>query len=539
MKNPLIKPRGFIKKHKFISLIILIVILILGYFTYKKIFAAPASLQYIQATVKKGEIIKSVTGSGQVSSENQLDVASEVSGKIISISATVGQNVKAGDLIATIDSHDALLDLQNASIAYKKLVEPAKKGDVTNAQNSINKSYNDGLTALSDTFLHLPSIMSGLKDLFYGNNGYLGDSKATALLASGRAYRDSAAKNFDSVNNTYPILLQEYKNLDKNSSSSTVKDFLNRTYIFERGLSETLKETQAAVTYISTSQTDYYPTLVTATANSVSTWSTQIGSDSSSLLSAKNGIDSSTDTYDKLLQGAEALDIQSELLSLQQKERAYSKYFIRAPFAGIIGRIPVHTYDQVGSGTTIATVSSNQKITNIALNEVDAVQVKGQQQVTLTFDAISGLKINGVVTQVDLVGTASQGVVTYNVKIAFEDSDTRIRPGMSVDALIVTEEKKDIIVVVSSAIKTQGVGQRQTRYVEILDQNGIVQKKEVTIGDSDDTNTEITSGIAEGDKIIVRTVTGGTAGAKSTTPTIFSGLGGSQRNVIRNANVGR
>ncbi|MDD5433706.1 MAG: hypothetical protein PHE77_03610, partial [Candidatus Pacebacteria bacterium] len=56
----------------------------------------------------------------------------------------------------------------------------------------------------------------------------------------------------------------------------------------------------------------------------------------------------------------------------------------------------------------------------ISLNEVDVAKVKIGQRAIITFDAIDELEITGKVEDVDTIGTVSQGVVSYNVKIIFD-----------------------------------------------------------------------------------------------------------------------
>ncbi|MEK9201216.1 MAG: efflux RND transporter periplasmic adaptor subunit [Patescibacteria group bacterium] len=531
--KPHSKIKSFIKNHKFISTIILIIIIIAGYYSYKAIFTKEALPQYIMAPVQIGKIIQSVTGSGQVSAENQIEVTSEVSAKITSIKVAVGNEVKAGDLLATLDAKDASISLENAKIAYEKLVEPAKKGDVVNAENNLTKAYSDGFGAISNAFLDIPGIMSGLKDTLYSRDGYLSDQSSQNLTNTGREYRNTAGLSYDQASIRYASILEEYKTISKNSPRPVIESMLEKTYEFTRQVAETIIDTQNAVTFISVSQPDYKTSTATTASANINTWLGQANSNLSSLLSAKNTIESSADTLKNLKEGADALDIRSEKLALEQAQRTYDKYFIRAPFAGVIGKIPVKIYDQASSGTSIATIVSNRKITTIPLNEVDAVKVKKGNKVELTFDAVQNLTVDGVVTEVDLVGTQSQGVVTYNIKIAFEGIDQRILPGMSVDANVITQEKTGILVVPTGAIKGKG----NNTYVETMIESVTSPLQiPVTTGESDDTNTEITDGIEEGQKIIVRTVAAGTGPASSGTPTIFSSFGNSQRGVIQNAN---
>jgi multidrug efflux pump subunit AcrA (membrane-fusion protein) len=176
------------------------------------------------------------------------------------------------------------------------------------------------------------------------------------------------------------------------------------------------------------------------------------------------------------------------------------------------------------------------QMAEISLNEVDVAKVAIGQKVTLTFDAIEGLSLTGVVSEIDTIGTVTQGVVTYNVKIAFDTQDERVKGGMSVNASIITNVKADTLVVPNSAVKTQGTG----HYVEIFDppiattsgNQGTVSKVaphkvQVEIGLANDTSTEITSGLKEGEQVVTKTTT--TTAVKTAAPSLIGG--GSSRRI--------
>ncbi len=220
-------------------------------------------------------------------------------------------------------------------------------------------------------------------------------------------------------------------------------------------------------------------------------------------------------------------------MSLQQQEYTYDDYFIRAPFDGILARLSVKATDSVSSGTIIGTLVSSQKISTITLNEVDVGKVHVGQKVKITFDAIDGLTVDGTVMTVDLVGTVTQGVVNYNVEISLDTQDERIKSGMSMSASIITDTKENVLTVPNSAIKTLG----KMTYVEVFPApltvprgamlTGIpsaippVQKR-VEVGTSNDTLTEIVSGLNEGDQVVSRTISATTAKVV-TAPSLFGG----------------
>jgi hypothetical protein len=150
----------------------------------------------------------------------------------------------------------------------------------------------------------------------------------------------------------------------------------------------------------------------------------------------------------------------------------------------------------------------------------------------MTFDAVPGLTLTGKVVEIDNIGTVSQGVVTYNVKIAFDTEDPRVKPGMSVNVSIITNIAADVLTVPSTAIQTLGsssyvlkLAPSQTEAV--AGQAGVTAKvapTRVTVqtGVSDDTNTQITSGLNVGDSIVVQSIT--TTSTKSAAASATSAL---------------
>ena len=201
-----------------------------------------------------------------------------------------------------------------------------------------------------------------------------------------------------------------------------------------------------------------------------------------------------------------------------------SDYTLRASIGGTIAAVSVKKGDNASSGTSVATLISPQQMVEISLNEVDVPKVKTGQKAVLTFDAIEELTITGTVAEVDSIGTATQGVVNYVVKIAFDTQDERVKPGMSVSADIITEAKPDVLLVSGSAVKTQG----NYSYVEILE-NGQPQAVLVTVGSSNDTMVEITSGLSEGQEIITQTISNSQTSLQSSGGNSFgAGMGGGE-----------
>ena len=543
-----------VKAHKILTAVIVVTCAIGGFEMVSAAKNAGAATQYVVSPVVNGSIVQSVNGSGQVTSANQIDIASQASGAITSIDVKVGDHVAQGDLIATIDNTNARNSLMNAKLSLAQLTEPAKPGDVTNADNALKKAYSDAQSSIRSTFTDLQTVIPGLDVMLYGQNGFLGTSNSVFLTSTGQQYRTTAGLDYDEAKADYNRVLTEYNGLSTQPATSSVKTLVSDSYEMVRKVAAALEDVQATVTYITTNETQYQPGGASTAKSNVASWLNLINADVSSIGSADNGIVSNENSLNNLLTGADPLAVQSSELSVNQAQITYNNYFIRAPVDGVVGRIPVSLYSQASGGTVIATVIGDQKVANISLDEVDADKVHTGQSATITFDAINGFTATGTVNQADLVGTVAQGVVSYNMKIAINTADDRIRPGMSVNVKIITNEKDGVLIVPSGAIKTQG-GQS---YVQVLDRpqtqasstkayggansttTGMRRQMSLTMtsptpphnvtvvtGLSDDQNTEIVSGLDLRQLVVTRTIAGSSAATAA--PSILNSLGGGAR----------
>lgn len=551
--------------HKVIGSIIAIVGVYGGYAIISKYTGASTETRYIVANVERGTIVTSVTGSGQVSASNQVELKSKSSGPVLSIPVKTGQAVKAGDVIAQVDARDAAIALENARISYQKLTQSADTATLVSSENALSDtkeshvkaidalsaSYSAGVKAVGDTFIDFPSVIDGMNTLFYQNSGLLNDFGGLSFTNDQRALRDSAGIRLDQAKTAFTANLNHYKTLNINNlstdASTSIEAIIDETTATAQLLTQAVKDAKSTLDIIKNQTVNPNANFTTA-QNNLNSWLTKVNTNLSSLINiqsditnAKTSINSTardivakTESLTKLTNGADPLDIQSERLNLQQKQNAYDDSFIRAPFDGVVAKINVKLTDDISNGTSVATFITQQQQAVISLNEVDVAKIKMGDKATLTFDAVDGLTITGIVSEIDLVGTVSQGVVSYNVTITFDTQDDRVKSGMSVSAAIVTDVHPDVLVVANSAIKSQGSNQ----YVEVFSPTltetgtsssaGIPSKiapiqKMITTGISDDMQTEVISGLNEGDQVVTKTIT---ATAQTTTaPSIFSAAG--------------
>ncbi|MGH7246219.1 MAG: efflux RND transporter periplasmic adaptor subunit [Candidatus Levyibacteriota bacterium] len=176
------------------------------------------------------------------------------------------------------------------------------------------------------------------------------------------------------------------------------------------------------------------------------------------------------------------------------------------------------------TGVAVASIKTEgTPVVSVSIAEVDGPKVQVGQKVTVTFDALPNNTYTGKIVGVNTTGSVSSGVTTYPATILLDNSANEILPNMSATANIITKIKDNVLLVPTSAVQSTGTAST----VRVL-QNGSVNTVTVGIGDSSDTQTEITSGLTQGQEVITGTITTGTT-TQSTGSSPFGGglrLGG-------------
>lgn len=564
--------KNLLKKKSVIGLIV-IAAAVGGYYIYTNATKVPVTTRYVTATAAKGTVSVSVSGTGQVASSNQVNINPQVGSTITSLPITVGQKVAAGDVIARLDQTNLQQTLRNdqasldsAKLSLQKLQEPATALTLLQAQNALAQAqtskqnaqtdlanaYVSGSTAVTNAFLDLPNIMTGLQDVLMGSEASRNQQNLDFYANSIRPYntssddfRNKAFNSYQTAVTAYNKNFSDFKNITSASTNDQITSIINETSTTAVAIAEAIKDSASLVQLYNDmlTQNNVKPiALSTTQLNQLNNFTSTINSHLSSLsgvqqtiLSSQNTITTSQQSIAEkqasiaqLTAGPDVLDVKSSQLNIEKAQNALlndqqtlAYYTVRAPFSGSIAVLPVSLGQQVSSGTTLVTLIADQQVANVSLNETDVAKIKIGQKATLAFDAIDNLIITGEVSSIDLIGTVSQGVVSYNVKIVFDTQDDRIKAGMSVSAAIITNTDVDVLYVPNEAVKTQGT----QSYVQVL-VNGAPVRKTVVVGLANDTDTEIVSGINEGDLVVTQTITSSTA-AKTTTTSATSVLGGS------------
>jgi RND family efflux transporter MFP subunit len=519
MKNFLAKIKLYILAHKIMSTIMIIVILGVGYWGYAKITTPATQNRYVLSAVTTGTIVSSITDSGQVSSLNQIAVTPTVSGTLTSVNVKAGDTVRQGETLFNIDDttaqkavRDAQIGLQKAQLALATTKSQNTNSD-TDQQTTITNAYN---TLLNSSFQAVPNSS--------GNAVATTTNLPAPIISGNYTLGKEGVININFYASNGGISFQASGLTNDNSISSA--SFA--TAIGDSGLFLTL------------------PSNYNALANT--NWVINIpNTNASDYVSNYNAYQNALQTQNQTSSNSnlEQLNIQSEQIAITQAQNALtdaeqnlSYYHIGAPFDGVMASVPVIVGDNVGSGTTLGTIITTKELADVSLNEVDVAKISLGEKATLTFDAIPNLTIAGQVVEIDSVGTVTQGVVNYNVQISFDTtSNDGVKPGMSVNASIITGIAQNVLMVPSSAIKTtNGVS-----YVQMFDTQlatplpGVQgspslvppRNQTIAVGITNGTSTEVTSGLKAGDEIVTKTIASTTTTTATTTaPSILGSTTG-------------
>lgn len=188
--------------------------------------------------------------------------------------------------------------------------------------------------------------------------------------------------------------------------------------------------------------------------------------------------------------------IEAQKVNIENLQDNLKNTIIKAPISGVISEKSLNIGQMVAQGSALAKINDisyvyatiqvpQEKINSIKIGQAATITVEGSDKI-----------INGTVKNIDLAADSSTRV--FNCKIAIENSDKSLYPGIFAKVDLINEEKTEIITVPINAL----VGD-EDNYSVFINDNGTAKKQSVTIGETDENNVEITSGIQDGDIVIV------------------------------------
>jgi multidrug efflux pump subunit AcrA (membrane-fusion protein) len=133
------------------------------------------------------------------------------------------------------------------------------------------------------------------------------------------------------------------------------------------------------------------------------------------------------------------------------------------------------------------------------IDEMDISRVKLGQEAVVTLDALPHKKVNGKVTFISPTGKVWEDEVSYKTTITLENPGEELKDGMSATADIIIDRRNNVLLIPNRAIQ----GSVENPWVEVII-NDKAEKRQVTLGLSDGTYTEVLSGLKQGEKVVLR-----------------------------------
>ena len=198
------------------------------------------------------------------------------------------------------------------------------------------------------------------------------------------------------------------------------------------------------------------------------------------------------------------LNLEIAELSLESAELNLEKAVIVAPFDGVVTDITITEGKDVSTATlatpAITLVDTSEIEMRGFIDEIDIAMVKVGQAANIILDALPDEEVNGEVAFISLVGTTLAGVVSYDTTITLENPLGGLKDGMSATAEVIIERRDDVLLIPNRAIWGTLANPKAVVLVD-----GQQEEREITLGLTDGINTEVLSGLEEGEKVIIPT----------------------------------
>lgn len=479
--------------------------------------------QQASIAVQKGELKVTISGNGTIQPAASKSIATAVSGKISSINVQNGQQVKAGDLLFTINADSLAYDLARSRLEVRSAelelanlkkqqsqlqIAAPLSGYVTNLAVTAGQEVQKGAnlftiedrsqlkTSVSFNEAQISRIKTGQKaevvvtDLFTTLTGTV-----TAVDRNGKADSNGAK-------------LYEVTVMVKNPGSLTPG--LKAQVTVETG---TGQETGLNTGTLAWATSTPVRAQVAGTVNKLYVEENSRVNKGQLLVSLSN--DSLANQI-----ASQELRLEQARLGLAQVEAQQENTRILVPWAGIIylnsasttagggssngyGSSTASTSmsssvlqvgDEVKSGQVLATLYSPKLQVVVPVDETDIGKVKVGQKAEITVDAYPERKFSGTVTDIAVQGTVQNKVASFDVTLVLDNSEG-LKAGMTANVEILAEQKDGVLL-----LPVEAIIERNGRKLVRTEAGQMV---EVKTGLYNETLIEIKSGLAEGDRVVL------------------------------------
>ena len=413
--------------------------------------AAAADTTYTTAAVERRTITSTITGSGTLEAADSYSVTTLLEGTILTANFEEGDQVEKDTVLYTIDSTDAENSLEQSQIsvsqaqrnynsALESLDDLTVAADVDGRIYSLDVEVGDEINAGEQVATIRNSDVMELTVSFPADdaqNFYVGQSATVTLdstfeTLTGTVSEVAANTTVSTGNMIVREVTIQVTNPGGISTTQTASATVNGvgssssgTFSYEDE-STVVADVSGTVSSIAVSEGDWVSegqTLLVMTSDDLDE---QVQSASDSLRNAEISYENQTDQLDD--------------------------YTITSPIQGTIVDKNYNAGETTEANEVLCTIYDLSYLTmTLSVDELDISDIEVGQTVTIVADAVEDQTYEGVVTKVSVAGTSSGSATTYPVTIRIDETDGLL-PGMSVDATIELGSAEDVLAIPASAL---------------------------------------------------------------------------------------
>ncbi|MFM2308428.1 MAG: hypothetical protein RLY87_548 [Chloroflexota bacterium] len=519
--------------------IALVVIVIVGgvFMAVRSSSNSAAAKKTNTVAVVKGNLVTTISGSSNIAAKSSVSLSFQSSGVIKDVLVAEGEKVAKGQVLATLDGRDLQYSLDSAKAsldsAKAKLAQltsgTGRASDLASAQAGVTSaeaqlaSAEERLDALrspsadklSAQRLKVEQARTSLQTT--RDNSSATKSKAEIDVTKASESLVQAQSKFNVARYNWDYVVANDK--DPNGARGTISDVSKNNYrdayvaaesnlrTAEQNVTSaqvTLQNAKAAeIANVSQAEATLKDaelqlnTLQNPTASDIAAAEATVQQNRASLEQAKASLD-------KIVAPGTQTDIVMQQATVTQAEASYNQALLKvengkiiAPFDGYISAVNA-VAGQASAGTSIGIIDRTPLHIDLKLGETDIVNVKLNQEASIIVDAIPDWSSIGTVSSIAPAAQSSSGVVTYNARVDFTDDDPRVLIGMTATVDMVTAKRDNVLLIPNSAILPKGSG----RVVQVYNDDGTTKEIDITIGLSDGVQTEVLTGLTEGQMIV-------------------------------------
>ena len=474
------------------------------------------------STVMRGSIIEEVDTPGVVQAAEAVDLSFEASGRIATVSGTVGSHVLRGQIIASLANEDANAAYEQARAALhvqqaklNGLREGTRPEDiavsvtaVAGAKASLAQAQQSLMQAAEDAYVKSDDGIRNKLDQFVSNGRttptllfFTSDSQLQVSVLSGRLSMESLLNAWQSQ----VAAASPDGHVDSSMLSQTARANLIHVGSYLDQVADMLTKAIPSTTYpLSTIQG--YETNITVARSNISMALAALNVADTQEKAAESALASAQSQLDLKRSGSTATDMQAQEAQVAAAQAnvdaaaaQISKGIIHSPLDGTISRDDAHVGATAAPGLPLISVISDAKFQMLLfISQADLGKLNVGQSAKIYLAAYAnGNLFPAHVLAIDPAASTQNGVAAYKVTLQFDAEDARIQAGLSGNTHIATAQKDAALKVPQSAVITRGAD----TFVLRADNAGGTLTKVVTGIFGADGMVEILSGLSEGDHI--------------------------------------